>query len=66
MDEPIISKDAIRARGRAARAAGKSRNDHNMNPGAAAIAEWQAGWDECTMLPARLRVSHSQPPRELA
>lgn len=44
--EQIISREMIRARGRAAHAAGKARNGHNMNPGAAAIAEWQAGWDE--------------------
>jgi hypothetical protein len=46
MDEPIISRETMRARGRAARAAGLGRDEHNMNWHAAAIAEWQAGWDE--------------------
>jgi hypothetical protein len=46
MDTPIISRDTIRARGRQAHAEGKSRDEHNMNWSAAAIAEWQAGWDE--------------------
>lgn len=45
MDE-IIPRETIRARGRAARAAGKGRNDHNMNWHAEAVTEWQAGWDE--------------------
>jgi hypothetical protein len=46
MDEPIISREAIRARGREACAAGRNRNDHRMNWNADAITEWQAGWDE--------------------
>lgn len=45
MDSPIISRDLIRSRGAAAFVAGSGRNGHNMNPGAPAIAEWQAGWD---------------------
>lgn len=35
----------MRTKGRAAFAAGKGRDDHGMNPGSAAIAEWQDGWD---------------------
>lgn len=46
MDEPIISREAIRARGRTARIAGKGRDEHGMNPWVAAVAEWRAGWDE--------------------
>lgn len=43
----IISRQLMRERGYEACAAGKGRNDHHMNPGAAAIAEWHAGWDQC-------------------
>lgn len=45
MTEAIISRDTIRARARAAFARGAGRDDHNMNPGSAAIADWQAEWD---------------------
>lgn len=45
MDEPIISREAIRAKARRAFTAGAGRDDHGMNPGAAAIAEWQGEWD---------------------
>lgn len=45
MSDPIISRDHIRAKARAAFAAGKGRDDHGMNPGAAAIADWQDAWD---------------------
>jgi hypothetical protein len=42
----IISRDTMRARGQKARAAGKGRGDHDMNPWAPAVPDWQAGWDE--------------------
>jgi hypothetical protein len=46
MDEQlIITREAMRARGRKARAAGKGRDDHEMNWHAEGIKEWQAGWD---------------------
>lgn len=45
MDE-IISRAGMRARGRDAYAAGKGRDDHNMNWHAEAVKEWQASWDE--------------------
>lgn len=45
MNEPIISREQIRERARCAFAAGKSRDEHDMNPGSAAIADWEAGWD---------------------
>lgn len=41
MNDQIISRNMIRARARRAFAAGRSRADHNMNPGAAAIETWQ-------------------------
>jgi hypothetical protein len=44
MDEPIISREAIRAKARRAFARGAGRDEHGMNPGAAAIAEWQGEW----------------------
>ena len=46
MDEAIIPRSTIRARGAAAFNAGRSRDAHNMNPGAAALAEWLEGFDE--------------------
>jgi ribosome modulation factor len=46
MNEQIVSRDQIRDRGREAFVAGRSRDDHGMNAGALAIAEWQAGWDQ--------------------
>ena len=45
MDQAIISRDTIRARGAAAFNAGRSRDSHNMNPGAAALSEWLDGFD---------------------
>lgn len=46
MDEAIIPRATIRARGAAAFNANRSRDSHNMNPGAAALAEWLEGFDE--------------------
>jgi hypothetical protein len=43
MDE-IISRETIKARGAHAFDQGKGVDDHYMNPGAPAIAEWQFGW----------------------
>jgi hypothetical protein len=45
MDEPIISREAIRAKARRDFQRGAGRDEHGMNPGAAAIAEWQGEWD---------------------
>lgn len=50
MSEAIISRERLHTKGAAAFTAGKGRNDHNMNPGSAAIAEWQAGWDRFAAL----------------
>jgi len=44
MDDPIISRETIRRRGAAAFDQGLGQDDHNMNPGAAAIKDWQFGW----------------------
>lgn len=46
MTDQIITRTTIRAFGRSAFAAGRGRDDHNMNPGSAAIVEWQQGWDD--------------------
>ena len=43
MDQ-IISRDIIKARGAHAYDQGMGVNDHNMNPGAPAIPDWQFGW----------------------
>lgn len=45
MDQSIVPREWMRTRGHKARVEGKGRDDHGMNPGSAAIAEWQAGWD---------------------
>jgi len=47
MTESIISRETIRARARAAFQRGAGRNDHKMNPDAAAVADWQTEWDCC-------------------
>jgi hypothetical protein len=47
MDQPIISREMIRACARTDFVRGVGRDEHNMNPGAAAIEVWQAEWDIC-------------------
>lgn len=47
MSESIISIDHIRAKARAAHAAGHSRDDHHMNWHAPAARHWQEEWDRC-------------------
>jgi hypothetical protein len=47
MDQPIISRDAIRAKARRAFKRGAGREDHGMNEGSPAIADWQDEWDQC-------------------
>jgi hypothetical protein len=44
MDQPIISRDTIKARGAKAFDEGVGIDGHNMNPGAPAISDWQFGW----------------------
>jgi hypothetical protein len=46
MTDHVISRDLIRSKGAAAYRAGQGRDEHNMNPGSAAIEDWQAGWDQ--------------------
>jgi hypothetical protein len=45
MDDAIVSRDYWCTKGRDAFEAGRGRDDHDMNPGAAAIKEFQDGWD---------------------
>lgn len=45
MDDPIISRNAIRAKARRAFAAGKGRDEHGFNWNAAAVQVWQQEWD---------------------
>ncbi|MDK6077920.1 hypothetical protein [Massilia varians] len=48
MTDPIISKDMIRDKARAAHARGAGRDDHGFNWHAeCAIATWQEEWDRC-------------------
>lgn len=44
MTDNIISRETIRARGARAYNRGRGVDDHNMNPGSAAIKDWQFGW----------------------
>ena len=44
----IISKDAIRAKARAAHAAGRSRDEHGFNWHAPALATWLLEYDRCS------------------
>lgn len=45
MTDQIISRETIHARARRHFAAGKSRGDHGMNPGAAALNTWLTEFD---------------------
>lgn len=47
MDDPIISRDTIRARAGDAFSRGRRRDEHNMNPGAPALADWLDEYDRC-------------------
>lgn len=47
MTEHIISIDTIRAKARAAHAAGRGREEHQMNWHSPALATWQEEWDRC-------------------
>lgn len=47
MSDLIVSIETIRAKARAAHAAGRGRNDHHMNWHAPARATWQDEWDRC-------------------
>lgn len=58
MNTPIISREFIRERARAAFAAGHSRDDHNMNWHAPALATWLAEYDRLAGTPPR---SHAAP-----
>ena len=54
VDGPIISRAMIRESARAAFFARRSRDQHNMNPSAAAIPVWQAEHDRLTTIAAAL------------
>lgn len=43
MDQ-IVSRKDMHSRGAEAFDDGRGIHDHNMNPGAATIDDWQAGW----------------------
>jgi len=47
MDDPIISRDLIREKARAAFNRGVKRNQHNMPPDAPALVDWLDEWDRC-------------------
>lgn len=46
MDQAIIHRETICQRGRDAFTAGRTRDSHNMNPGATALEDWLAGFDQ--------------------
>lgn len=56
MDEAIVPREKIRQLGAKAFDKGRSINDHGMNPGSAAIADWQAGYRERQAEVGALRV----------
>lgn len=43
----IVSIESIREKARAAHAAGRGRDDHQMNWHSPALATWQEEWDRC-------------------
>lgn len=47
MTESIVTIDCIRAKARAAHAAGRGRDEHHMNWHAPALVTWQDEWDRC-------------------
>ena len=47
MDDPIISRDLIRAKARSAFDRKVKRNQHGMPPDAPALADWLDEWDRC-------------------
>lgn len=47
MDQPIISRDLIRDKARAAFNRGVKRNQHNIPPDAPALVDWLDEWDRC-------------------
>lgn len=56
--EPIIPKDMIRAKARAAHARGVARDDHGFNWHCeGAIKVWQEEWDLCDADAEQLEVS---------
>lgn len=55
----IISREAIRARARAAFEQGLSRDDHNMNWHAPALVDWHAEFDRLTN-EAKSQQSHAE------
>jgi hypothetical protein len=56
--DPIISKDMIRAKARAAHARGAGRDDHGFNwHSSCAIETWQEEWDLCQADAEQLEVS---------
>ncbi len=52
MCEPIFKRETMRQRGIDAHAAGRPRDDHNMNPWAPALPDWLEGWDHAALLKA--------------
>jgi hypothetical protein len=64
VDQSIISRDAIKARGATAFDKGLGVDDHNMTPGAPAIRDWQFGWH--TRRVERSRDRRSQDTQQLA
>jgi hypothetical protein len=57
--EPIISRDMIAAKARAAFAQGAGRDDHGFNwHSTAAIDAWQGEWDRCAAGRSRQAGNH--------
>lgn len=56
-DIPIITRESIRAKARAAFAAGHTINDHCMNHDANALPDWQAEFTRCEAEAALVKAS---------
>lgn len=59
-EQSIFSREAMQARGARAFAAGKRREQHDMNPGALALPDWLAGYDQASHVAKRQLASSPQ------
>jgi hypothetical protein len=62
MDGPIIKRETIQKLGAEAYDKGRGIDDHGMNPGSAAIADWRLGWIERR---AEVRAQEAQATAEM-
>jgi hypothetical protein len=58
--DQIFNREAMRARGGAKFAAGRSREQHGFNPGSVGIVDWQAEWDQAALVAKRRAITLPQ------